>query len=138
MTTLFVLCEGQSEELFVKRVLSPYLLIKQIYPIPTIVTTKRMREGEDFKGGVKTWGKVKVDLKLLLKNSHAFVTTLIDYYGLPEDTPKPRILNIDATQQALAIEQAIKEDLQINGLNVTRFIPFLSVHELEAWVFSVG
>mgnify|MGYP003592145528 CR=1 FL=1 len=135
--TLLILCEGQSEEMFVKRVLTPHLVQKNIYPIATIINTKKTNYGANHKGGIATWGKVNMDLKELLKNSHAWVTTLIDFYALPEDSPKPEQMpSANTIEVVQSTQQAIKNDAQNRGQNIDRFIPFLSLHELEAWVFS--
>ena len=48
MKRVFIIVEGQTEEEFVKTVLSPYLSSKQILSVtPIIIHTK----GKEFKGG---------------------------------------------------------------------------------------
>ena len=51
MINLYVLCEGQTEEQFVKQVLSPYLLNDGIISIAVIFATKRTAANK-FRGGV--------------------------------------------------------------------------------------
>lgn len=54
-----VLVEGQTEERFVNDCLAPYLLAQGlILERPTIVTTKRVVGGPQFKGGVRSYSKV--------------------------------------------------------------------------------
>ena len=75
MQFLYILCEGQSEESFVKQVLSPYLQSSQIYTTPIVL------------GGVSRYSKIREHLKMLGKNSNSILTTMLDYYKLPSDTP---------------------------------------------------
>lgn len=52
---VIVLCEGQSEESFIKRVLSPYLIYHGIYVNPVIL------------GGVSRYAGIRRELKRLGK-----------------------------------------------------------------------
>jgi Domain of unknown function (DUF4276) len=130
---VLILVEGQTEEAFVKNALAPYLLIRQVHPIPKIVTTRRKAGSPHDKGGISTYGKVKTDLRLLLKDSNAsLVTTLIDYYGLPSDFPgRQSSLSDSYLERAKQIEHAFSQDI-----NHPRFLPYLSLHEFEALLFS--
>ncbi|MDZ7365092.1 MAG: DUF4276 family protein [candidate division KSB1 bacterium] len=60
MKRILILSEGQTEERFVKNVLRPALWLKGIDIIPKIVTTKRVKKGPDFKGGITEYRKVEV------------------------------------------------------------------------------
>ncbi len=88
MSKVLILVEGQTEEAFVTQLLAPHLASRNVYPVPKLVITKRVKGGPDFKGGVFSYIKVKNDIKLLLKDTSAsVVTTLLDFYGLPSDFP---------------------------------------------------
>lgn len=52
MKRIYVLAEGQTEETFLRDVLGPHLLPFEISLNPVIVSTKRMKSGLKFKGGV--------------------------------------------------------------------------------------
>ena len=52
MQKMLVLVEGQTEEKFVKEVLTPHLHNYGKYLIPTIVNTKKVKSGSNFKGGL--------------------------------------------------------------------------------------
>jgi hypothetical protein len=83
-----VLVEGQTEERFVKDVLAPALEPQNLYLKSTVLVTKRVKSGPNFKGGVTSFVKFETDLRLLfLGAGNALVTTLLDYYGLPNDFP---------------------------------------------------
>lgn len=128
-----ILVEGPTEEQFVNVVLQEHLWARaEIWLTPTILNTKIVKSGPNFKGGVSSYQQVQRDVgKLLLDADAAFVTTLLDYYGLPSSfpgmstrpngTPKQRV---DHVQQAF--EAAIDNP---------RFVPFLALHEFEAWLF---
>ena len=53
---LYVLCEGQTEDRFVKEILRPYLQNLNIFATPIICETKRMAS-KKYKGGVSKYGK---------------------------------------------------------------------------------
>jgi hypothetical protein len=67
-----VLVKGQTEERFVNECLAPYLLAKGLLlERPTIVTTKRVAGGSNFKGGISSYGPVQRDLQRLLHDGYA-------------------------------------------------------------------
>lgn len=82
MIYIYAVVEGQTEEKFIKDILNPYLedYGKFIYPI--IVKTKT-----GHKGGITEYKPIKKDILSLLKDRNVYVTTMIDYYGLPSDFP---------------------------------------------------
>ncbi len=132
-----ILVEGQTEERFVKDVLAPEFYDKGLYIQPTILVTKRVKDGANFKGGVTNYAKFRNDLmRLLNRAGGALVTMLLDYYGLPSDFPgmhdRPR--NGTPGQRVSHVERSIAEDLE----NPDGFLPFLALHEFEAWLFSTA
>ena len=133
MKRCLILVEGQTEERFVKDVLAPDLLPKGLSTIPTLLTTKVVKSGANFKGGVTNYSKMKGDLLKKLEDSNALVTTLIDYYGLPDDTPgmstRP---NASPRERIQHVENTLKDDLGYR----TNFLPFLLLHEFEALLFT--
>ncbi|MCB1196173.1 DUF4276 family protein [bacterium] len=81
MRVVKFLVEGQTEESFVKSVLSPYLLQFDISIAPILT-------GKNKMGGVQKYGGLKRDLKILLGESQKnIITTMIDFYHLPDDFP---------------------------------------------------
>jgi hypothetical protein len=133
MTRLLMLVEGQSEEIFVNRTLKPYLAERGVFiEGPIVLWTKRLPSGGGYRGGVSSWEKILGSLLPLTRDGNAWVTTLLDFYGLPDDVPgyqnargpgNPRD-NVVALQEQLTAE-----------INHPRFIPFLALHEFEAWIF---
>ena len=91
MDRVLILVEGQTEERFIKSILQPHLSAFGVHVEPKIVTTKRVKSGPDFKGGITNFGKVENDIRLLLGDTNAaLITTMLDYYGLPSDFPGQR------------------------------------------------
>lgn len=130
---ILILAEGQSEETFVKRVLYPHLLNVNIHIVPTIVTTKRVKNGPSFKGGMPSYGKVRREiLRLLGDSSAALVTTMVDFYGLPSSFPGRANAEGSTPRERVAfVENAIEQDIKD-----PRFLAYCSLHEFEALLFS--
>jgi hypothetical protein len=129
-----MLVEGQSEEIFVKTVLAPHLLRYGVFVHPPVVLwTKRLPGGGGFRGGVSTWNLIRRNLLPLMNDSGAWVTTLIDFYNLPADFPGWANVREEAVpqQRVVVLENCMKREFSHR-----RFIPFLALHEFEAWVFS--
>lgn len=133
MNRLLILVEGQTEEAFVKNLLSPHLIGFGVFPVPKLIYTKRLPDRPDFKGGVATFGKIEKELRLLLGDSGACaVTTMIDYYRLPHDFPQPNQLSqANCFARVAQFEQAFAD-----RVSHSRFLPYLSLHEFEALLFS--
>lgn len=130
---ILILAEGQSEETFVKRVLYPHLLNVSIHVVPTIITTKRVKSGPSFKGGMPSYGKVRKEiLRLLGDSSAALVTTMVDFYGLPSSFPgRANAEGNTPRERVVFVENAIEQDI-----NDARFQAYYSLHEFEALLFS--
>ncbi len=135
MKRVLMLVEGQTEEGFVKTVLAPEFLGRDLIILPTILVTKRTKTGLAHKGGVTSFAKLEGDVRRLLRNpGDALVTTLIDYYGLPQDTPgmSTRIAHRTAVERVQHVETA----LHVHFGAPRNFLPFLALHEFEAWLLS--
>lgn len=130
MKTIFIYCEGQTEESFVNEVLYPYFSKMDIYVCPIIHKTKRT-PARSFKGGVKDYKPIKDELIKLCNNPNVLVTTMFDYYGMPKDTPSIDHCDTDLYKRIEYIEQRITDDIGCNNL-----IFNLIVHEFEGLLFS--
>lgn len=120
MKEVLVYCEGPTEETFVKRILSDRLAQYGIFLRPSSCD------------GVARYAKIKRELNNFCKSSNMVVTTMLDYYGLPADTPGMRDqVAGDLYAKVEYVEQAIAQDLGQENL-----IPNLMLHEFEALLFS--
>ena len=127
MSRVLVFVEGQTEETFVRDLLVPYFSRLGIYLTPILAQTS-----PGHKGGIVSYGKVKHQLtRLCRQDQGAYVTTMMDYYGLPNDFPGLDGRVPDAHEQVARLEQALQQDI-----DAPNFIPNLMLHEFEALLFS--
>ena len=129
MIRVKVFVEGQTEETFVRDVLAPAFAYKEIYFTPILAQTSR-----GHKGGIVSYGKVKHQIERLCKeDQQAWVTTMIDYYGLPTDFPEllsNQAQQVDIQVRIERLEQAFGQDI-----NQPNFLANFIVHEYEALLF---
>lgn len=131
MNNVYIYCEGPTEESFINEVLYPYFLNKGIYVYPIICTTKRTISRK-YKGGVSSYAKIKKELSLLsLHHQNEFVTTMFDYYGMPNDTPNINCNTVNAFDRIKEIEKSINEDIDKSNCSF-----HFMLHEFEAILFS--
>jgi hypothetical protein len=132
---VLILVEGQTEERFVKDVLGPAFWPMNLFLTATILVTKRVKDGPNFKGGVTNFAKFQNDTQRLLNSAgDALVTTMLDYYRLPLDFPgmDSRPASGTPSQRVSHVETAIVQHFN----SPPNFMPFLVLHEFEAWLFS--
>jgi hypothetical protein len=135
-----IVTEGQTETNFVKDVLDLYFSNRNITLIPcTLVTNNDKRAGRQYKGGISRYSKAKNDIVKCLayrgKNSNVYVSTFFDFYRLPNDFPgfnDAQKIN-DPYSKIAFLEKSLQDDIDKNG---TAFLPYLSLHEFEALLFS--
>jgi hypothetical protein len=132
MQKVLVLVEGPTEEKFVREVLNPHLNSYGKYLIPTIVITKVVKSGPNFKGGIGSYGQVKRDLLRLLGDTSAHcVTTMFDLYGLPREFPGCDDAPPEPYEKVKHVEDAFTQDI-----NQNRFLSNLTLHEFEGLLFT--
>ncbi|RMH94213.1 DUF4276 family protein [Lysobacter pythonis] len=132
MTRLLVLVEGQSEEAFVKRLLAPHLERFDVYVRPVLLWTRCEPQEGGFRGGATSWRQIRESLLPLLGDGNAWVTTLLDFHALPADCPGHEFSDCpDIHMRVQRLQHA-----WAGSFKHARFIPFLALHEFEAWMFS--
>lgn len=134
LQTIFVVCEGATEETFVSQILAP-----AFYPLGKNLITQTINTSSKQKGGALTYDRVKNHLLNTLKGDNKpVVTTLIDLYGLDTDFPgysKPGQLTLDQRLQNLNRE--FQQDIiQAAGCRPEQFLPYIQPYEFEALLFS--
>jgi hypothetical protein len=133
--TVTAIVEGKTEQVFIQKILAPYLAIKNI----GISATQISKPGQ--KGGDVRFSRIQKDLSIHLKQrSNTYITTFVDYYGIKE-WPGVDSIPVQASPKEIAktINEATK--LKVDSLFPEqqpnrRFIPFVAVHEFEALLFS--
>ena len=131
MKRIYILCEGPTEERFVKELLIPRLQRIQIYITPVILPTKRIASGGRFRGGVHNYAKIARELSILCNDHDAWVTSMLDYYQLPPKTPGMNQHSGDLYADIAMIERAVEADVNRTNLHVN-----LMVHEFESLLFA--
>ena len=135
MIRVHVICEGQTEEMFVNELLVPIFLAKGLLLVPALIG----RPGH--KGGNFKFDRLQTDVKnRLLGERTAYCTTFFDYYGLPQSFPGKDIHNsqVDIVARATRVQDAMTAKLTrlIGDDAMRRFIPFVQMYEFEALLFS--
>ncbi|MFC1502943.1 DUF4276 family protein [Pseudomonadota bacterium] len=130
MIRVNIFVEGQTEETFVRDVLAPVFAHREIFFNPILAETS-----PGHKGGIVSYGKTKRQIeRLCLHDQGAYVTTMIDFYGLPTDFPglsDPAIANEPDIQLRIRrLEDALEQ-----SVNQPKFIANYLLHEFEALLF---
>ena len=87
MKRIIIICEGQTEQEFIKATMQHYFASKGIYLQTPLIKASR--------GGIVNWNKLKQEVETHLKTDKtAIVTTLIDYYGLYTKHSFPKIRSL--------------------------------------------
>lgn len=131
MKRLYIVVEGQTEQEFVNSLIAPYLQEFEIYSVtPVLIRTSR-----SGRGSMVNYQHLYNTIKMLLASSKAdfVVTTLIDFFRLPNDMPNyaESMAITDKTQCVEALENAIDE-----SIGDSRFFSYIQLHEFEALLFS--
>jgi hypothetical protein len=127
-----LLCEGQTEEQFTKRMLVPSLAGRGVYVYPRLV------EGQ---GGDVRWPRLRRDILHSLKSdAGAYCTTFIDYYGratrFPGEDLAARTLLIADRKRHIEDGMAADIAVELGPHTARRFIPYIQMFEFEGLLFS--
>ena len=125
---LIVLVEGTTERIFVDEILADHLRMVGY----SSVSWRLIAPGG---AGICGWNHAKTNIgKHLQKN--AYVTTMVDYYGLPQDWPGRAESGAEPSHlKSEFVERAILEDMR--GVQAAEnLIPYIMLHEFEAILFS--
>jgi hypothetical protein len=131
-----LIVEGPTEQKFVKDLLAPYMHERGIF-LTAIILDKPGEKGGDVK-----FARAKNDIEKHLKQrSDTFLSLMVDFYGIKSDWPgyeesrrqschlqKAKIMNEATATAVLNLLPNLKTEI--------RFIPYVSMHEIEALYFS--
>lgn len=139
MARLLVHVEGETEENFVNEVLAPYLYARGFSLVSARLfgnARQRVR-----RGGIRPWAAVRKDITDHLRGDRECVAaTMADYYGMPQAWPGRSQAGAPAfSRRAAAVEEALAADIgeaMGGGFRRERFIPYVTMHEFEALLFS--
>ncbi|SNB28243.1 conserved hypothetical protein [Flavobacterium psychrophilum] len=130
MKKLIIICEGYTELAFCKEI-----LVKHFENLN--ITIEYELTDHSISGGITKWVYLKEQIvRILSSEPSVFVTTLIDYYGIDKSHKFPKWANALAIEnkpnRMELLEMGMFEDLENNF----QFIPYIQLHEFEAFVFS--
>ena len=134
MKRLDIIVEGQSEREFISHLILPYLekcgVIESYYVSPIVIRTN-----PNYRGGMTKYSHLKDEILKSLSSSNPdlIVSTLIDFFRLPSHFPHPENLqNLSSDEiKAQEIQKYMSADI-----NDSRFIPYIQLHEFEAFMFA--
>lgn len=135
MTRALVICEGQTEQTFVHRVLKPALWESSALDLGARLV------GEPGRKGGNSWSKIQRDVERSLKGDpRLIVTTCFDLFRLPPDfpgvsdgTPSDPYNRVEQIERAFA---AHVQSTMSNSWDTRWFVPYVQLHEFEALLFS--
>ena len=135
MIRVVVVCEGQTEETFVRDVLGPHFAPTGLYLMAQTIETS-----PGHRGGALNYDRVKLHLRNTLRQSSApVVTTFFDLYRLDKRFPGfDRSMGVDGLRAKVeALNVALAADVvDLAECDPARFIPHIQPHEFEALLFS--
>ncbi len=139
---IIIIVEGQTEQTFIRDVLSPELAQKNLYLYPVLIGKP------GHKGGNIDFERAKTDIGNFLKQRNStYITTMFDYYGIDRKWPEnEKILQIiesgshlTSNRKAQILESETYQEIisAFPDYNTeSRFIPYFEMHEFEALLFS--
>lgn len=131
MKRIVVICEGSTEKEFCSSILSPFFASQGIYLNAPLI--------KHSHGGIVPWSLLLRQISLHLRaERNAYVTTMIDYYGITKKHNFPRwvesLQEPDVYKRMVLLERGMRESVD-EGLR-SRFIPYIQLHEFEGLLFS--
>lgn len=137
MARLYLFAEGQTEQTFADNLIKPHLVNSNVFMHNPVLIAHAKKKGRVHRGGGRNYAPMKNDIIRFLKQDKAkdvFFTTMIDLYAIHADFPgrdEAEIMRQDPFERVKFLEQKFAEDI-----GDSRFIPYLQLHEYEAYLFS--
>ena len=136
MTRLHMFVEGTTEQVFADTVLKPHLANRGAYLHKPVLVAHARKKGHVHRGGGRRFRPMQNDIERRLKedaSADMHFTTMVDLYALYCDFPrkeKADELRARPYDRVAALEAAWQEETDDR-----RFIPFIQLHEFEAYLF---
>ena len=135
MKRICVVCEGQTEEEFITKLVAPAFYNIGLNLVPELIETS-----PGHKGGALNYDRVKRHLRNRLREkSLPVVTTLFDLYKLDNGFPNfaASLKQPDLSGRLQVLETSLHEEIiKEAGCRPDKFIPFIQPYEFEALLFS--
>lgn len=132
---LLIYCEGQTEQMFVERLLRNHLSLHGVKVERPILAATTLDPGGQ-RGGFVNWDAIEFDLREQFRadsDPNLRFTTLLDVFRIPDCVPEMAGLFPPITHVAdiEAVERAIEQIFQ-----EPRFSAYLQRHELESLLLA--
>lgn len=135
MIVVVIVCEGQTEEGFVREILRDDLASRGILVCPRLINTSPVSKG----GALSRDRVVRFCHCTLHEQSDTYVSTFFDLYGLPSDFPgrAEGAGCTDPLARATAVEKGLHQAIvEEAGCRPDRFLPHIQPFEFESLLFS--
>lgn len=130
MIRLIVVCEGPTEQEFCNVVLASHLERFDIEVVAPVV--------KKSNGGIVPWTSLRLQILNHLHENGAYVTMLVDYYGIKEHYNFPgweeSLSIVNKKERIHFLQERMKEDIPESVRY--RFLPYIQLHEFEGLLFS--
>lgn len=137
MPRLYLFAEGQTELTFADTVLKPHLANAGVFLHSPVLIAHARKKGRVHRGGGRRYVPMKNDILRFMaqeKGGDVFFTTMIDLYAIHAELPglaEAEKLRHMPEKRVQALEKALADDIKDD-----RFIPYIQLHEYEAYLFS--
>lgn len=137
MIRLYLFAEGQTEQTFADNILKPHLAKYNVFLEKIILIAHARRKGKVHRGGGRKYEPMRDDILRFIKQekgANVFFTTMIDLYAIAPEFPglnESEKLRQNSIQRVKLLEKAFADDI-----NDRRFIPYIQLHEYEAYLFA--
>lgn len=128
--------EGTTEQVFADTILKPHLANHGVYLHSPVLLAHAKKKGRIHRGGGRRFRPMQNDIERRLKedaSEDVRFTTMVDLYALYSDFPgrdKADDLRSKPYERVAALEEAWQAETVDR-----RFIPFIQLHEFEAYLF---
>ncbi|WP_017658458.1 DUF4276 family protein [Baaleninema simplex] len=136
MVRLYLFAEGQTEQTFADLLIKPHLAQYNVFMHRPRLIAHARQQGRVHRGGFVKYLPMKNDILRSLqedKNSDVFFTTMIDLFRMPSDFPgleESKSRQNNPFDRVDFLEECFAEDI-----GDRRFIPYIQLHEYEAYLF---
>ncbi len=137
MVRLYLFAEGQTEQTFADTVLKSHLANYGVYMHRPVLIAHARKKGRLHKGGGRNFTVMQNEIIRLLKQETAknvFFTTMIDLYALHANFPGTEESEKLRHNHYMRVEVLERSWFEETG--DSRFIPFIQLHEFEAYLLS--
>ena len=137
MARLHLFAEGQTEQTFADGVLKPHLANFGVYMQKPSLIAHARKKRMVHRGGGRNFRAMQNDIARRRKQEpghDVYFTTMIDLYSLHSKFPgieEAEKLRNDPYERVEALENS-----WLDETDDSRFIPFIQLHEFEAYLFS--